>query len=123
MSLLSLHSSKPWKLEGDIETRLLEKQTEIYAADNRLYEPVAIIPHDDVTDTGVPVIIANAHLIIAAPNLLDHLCEVLEWAKGLRGSKSCNPYAVPEVKAALQFLAKLQGAGDWLDAKTKGGTQ
>jgi len=118
---MSLHSPKPWKLAGDIETRLLEKQTEIYAADDRLCEPIAIIPHDDVTDTGVPVIIANAHLIIAAPNLLDHLCEVLEWARGLRGSKHLNPYCVPEVKAALQFLATSQGVSDWRDAKTKGG--
>jgi hypothetical protein len=47
-----------------------------------------------------------------------HLCEVLQWAKGLRGSKNCNPYGVPEVEAALRHLADLQGIKDWLDAKT-----
>ena len=49
---------------------------------------------------------------------LAHLCNVLEWAKGNRGSKHCNPYCVPEVEAALRFLAGLQGIDDYLDAKT-----
>jgi hypothetical protein len=47
-----------------------------------------------------------------------HLCEVLEWGKGNRGRKDCNPYSVPEVEAALRHLADLQGIKDWLDAKT-----
>lgn len=47
-----------------------------------------------------------------------HLCEVLQWAKGLRGPKQTNPYCVPEIQAALKHLADLQGIGDWLDAKT-----
>ena len=55
----------------------------------------------------------------AAPELLDALCNVLEWAKGNRGSKDFNPYGVPEVRAALESLAKLQGIKSYLDAKTK----
>ena len=47
-----------------------------------------------------------------------HLCEVLEWAKGNRGSKSGNPYLIPEIKNALKHLAELQGINDYLDAKT-----
>lgn len=50
---------------------------------------------------------------------MTHLCEVLEWAKGNRGRKDINPYAVPEIKAALAHLADLQGIKDYLDAKTK----
>lgn len=46
------------------------------------------------------------------------LKDVLEWAKGNRGSKEGNPYLIPEVKAALNHLAKLQGINDYLDAKT-----
>jgi hypothetical protein len=46
------------------------------------------------------------------------LCDLLEWAKGNRGSKQGNPYAIPEVKQALQYLAAKQGRKDWLDAKT-----
>lgn len=46
------------------------------------------------------------------------LMDLLEWAKGNRGSKSGNPYGIPEVKAALKHLAKMQGISDYLDAKT-----
>lgn len=35
------------------------------------------------------------------------LMDLLEWAKGNRGSKSGNPYTIPEVKAALKHLASL----------------
>ena len=50
--------------------------------------------------------------------LTSTLCNLLEWAKGNRGSKSGNPYLVPEVKSALQLLAKIQGIENYLDAKT-----
>jgi hypothetical protein len=49
------------------------------------------------------------------------LCDVLEWAKGMRGSKSGSPYGVPEIKAALVYLASKQGKKDWLDADTTKG--
>jgi hypothetical protein len=48
-----------------------------------------------------------------------HLQEVLEWAKGNRGSKEGNPYCFPEIKGALKHLAELQGITDYLDANTK----
>lgn len=57
----------------------------------------------------------------AAPDTTLHLCEVLEWAKGLRGRKDINPYSVPEIKAALIHLAALQGIPDYLDAVTEKG--
>jgi len=47
------------------------------------------------------------------------LCDLLEWAKGNKGSKDINPYGVPEVKAALQHLADMQGIESYLDVKTK----
>jgi len=34
------------------------------------------------------------------------LANLLEWAKGLRGTRRGNPYLVPEVAAALTVLAK-----------------
>lgn len=46
------------------------------------------------------------------------LCDLLEWAKGNRGAKSGNPYLIPEIKAALKHLARLQGIDDHLDVKT-----
>lgn len=47
------------------------------------------------------------------------LCDLLEWAKGNRGRRDINPYGVPEVRAALEHLAKLQGITSYLDAVTK----
>lgn len=54
--------------------------------------------------------------------LLYHLCEVLERIKGNRGVKDCNPYALPEVREALKYIAEVQGFSNYLDAVTdKGG--
>ena len=50
--------------------------------------------------------------------LTSALCNLLEWAKGNRGSKAANPYMVPEVVDALKLLAKIQGVENYLDAKT-----
>lgn len=52
------------------------------------------------------------------------LCDVLEWAKGNRGSKEGNPYGIREIADALKLLAKIQhgpgvGKHAWLDADTK----
>ena len=44
------------------------------------------------------------------------LVNLLEWAKGNRGSKHMNPYGVPEVKLALTTLAELYERVDYLDA-------
>jgi hypothetical protein len=52
---------------------------------------------------------------------IHHLCEVLEWGKGNRGRRDCNPYGVPEIEAALRFLGELQGV-DWLNAETETNT-
>lgn len=49
------------------------------------------------------------------------LCDLLELIKGNRGTYEGNPYAIPEVKAALKHLAELQGIGpnNYLDTITK----
>ena len=53
--------------------------------------------------------------------LEEALCNLLEWAKGNRGSRCGNPYCVPEVRDALKVLARMQGLDEsrWLDAETK----
>ncbi len=43
------------------------------------------------------------------------MLDLLEWAKGNRGSKSMNPYLVPEVAAAMKHLAKRYGFKEWMD--------
>jgi len=54
----------------------------------------------------------------ATDPIIRALADVLEWAKGNRGSKSGNPYGIPEIKAALQVLAKVQGNSSYLDVDT-----
>lgn len=49
----------------------------------------------------------------------EHLANVIEWGIGNRGTKSCNPYSIPEIKSALKHLAKLQGISDHLDVDTR----
>lgn len=51
-------------------------------------------------------------------NLYVDLCNLLEWAKGLRGTKSGNPYMFKEVKDALKTISIIQGHDDYLDADT-----
>ena len=43
------------------------------------------------------------------------LVNLLEWAKGNRGTKHGNPYGVLEVKLALITLAHLWDRDDYLD--------
>lgn len=57
------------------------------------------------------------HMI--AEQAMSELANVLEWAKGQRGTKHCNPYAVPEVKQALQFLGRVNGVSDYLNVDTE----
>ena len=61
---------------------------------------------------------ANAALIAAAPVMYKTIQHLLEWAKGNRGSKTGNPYCIPEVRHALKTLASIQGVKDYLDADT-----
>ena len=66
---------------------------------------------------------ADADFYAASPDLETSLKNVLEWAKGNRGSKHGNPYCVPEVIEALKVLARIQGVSHWYDADTEGGAQ
>ncbi len=40
------------------------------------------------------------------------LYELLQWCVGNRGSKSCNPYTVPQIKEALRAVALHRGFKD-----------
>src|SRR3990167_4576143 len=59
------HTPGPWHLEWRLGDG--DKSSFISADDERIFEYICIIPHDDVTEDGVPVIHANARLIAAAP--------------------------------------------------------
>jgi hypothetical protein len=42
-------------------------------------------------------------------DLVRNLANLLEWAKGNRGERDCNPYCVPEVIEALKCLRSVLG--------------
>ena len=40
---------------------------------------------------------------------IDALGNLIQWAVGNRGTKTGNPYGIPEIRAALETLAKARG--------------
>ena len=105
---MKLNNTKgPWKYEESTKTVRTQKEN---------YWLATVDSWDGAVKDEQP---DNGKLMAAAPELLEALCNVLEWAKGNRGAKDFNPYGVPEVRAALESLAKLQGIESYLDAKTK----
>lgn len=53
--------------------------------------------------------------------LVKSLANLLEWAKGMRGSIEGNPYRFKEVRNALKTLGHLTDdkyTGNWLDVDT-----
>jgi hypothetical protein len=60
------HTPEPWQINWDEDG----KSSEIVGR-GIIVEPIAIIPHDDVTDEGILEVRANARLITAAPKLLE----------------------------------------------------
>ena len=101
------HTKGPWKYEEPTKTIRTQKEN---------YWLATVDSWNGAVKDEQP---NNGKLMAAAPDLLKSLCNLLEWAKGNKGSKHINPYGVPEVKSALETLAKLQGIKDYLDAKTK----
>lgn len=51
----------------------------------------------------------NAQLSGRVDQLEFALANLVEWAKGNRGSKAGNPYLIPEVRTALLTLCPVQG--------------
>ena len=101
------HTKGHWKYEESTKTIRAQKEN---------YWLATVDSWDGAVKDEQP---DNGKLMAAAPEMYQVLCSLLEWAKGNRGSKDFNPYGVPEVKEALQAIAKLQGIENYLDAKTK----
>lgn len=90
------HTPRPWKYD----TALADggsKETPIYGKSSNLFEPVCIIPHDDITDEGYQEVKHNAALISAAPDLLVALEGLLR-----------EPTAEQTVAAAKRAIKKAQ---------------
>ena len=84
------HTKGPWKIEWTYDD--FGKESPIYGKGRALNEPIAIIPHDDITEKGEKEMKANTALILQAPNLLRALAELFSVVdtEGLRqrmGSK------------------------------------
>jgi hypothetical protein len=112
MTHTAKHTPGPWVLSEGNEC--------IYVRSNVHPNAIAAVEYDfnsDIDDTTEEAQ-ANAHLISAAPAMYTAIQHLLEWAKGNRGSKTGNPYCIPEVRHALKTLASIQGVKDYLDADT-----
>jgi len=60
------HTPGPWEIKwigGGKQSPIIPTN----APGSELFEPIAIVPHDDYTEHGLPEIRANAALIAAAP--------------------------------------------------------
>lgn len=95
---MSGHTPGPWKCElfynnGDKYSEVEPKNYKTC----ELHEPICIIPHDDVSEESEPEMLANARLIVAAPDLLAALLWVADHPYA--GGKSFRD--APIVKAAL----------------------
>ena len=79
-ALMSTHTPGPWTYDEQLADSG-NKETEMVGESEHLYEPVCVIPHDDITEEGEREIQANARLIAAAPDLLEALRGVLDIGK------------------------------------------
>lgn len=70
----------------------------------------------DVQGMETEIFFCPQHNLVPLQDALYHL---LEWATGNRGSKSGNPYGIPEVRQALEALNRSHGAenASYLNAK------
>lgn len=94
------HTPGPWTFEVHDGA----KSSAMYAKDDRICEPVCVIPHDDITEEGYEVVLANARLIAAAPDLLA-ACKALlpaGWDDGVMDH-------IPGIKLTRLAIAKAEG--------------
>lgn len=81
-----MHTKGPWKY-NDALADSGDKSTNEYGDSTTLYEPVCIIPHDDITEEGYEEVKANSKLIAAAPELLDSAEAMLNALRNIRDTK------------------------------------
>lgn len=76
------HTPGPWEYDTELADAG-NKSTPMYSeaenVDADIFEPVCIIPHDDITEASYKQVKANARLIAAAPELKDLLIEAHDY--------------------------------------------
>lgn len=109
------HTPGPWKVEADPELKgqhPLHDQRFITSGSHSIediefrYDPDCIIIAKMTDCQNQP---ANAHIIAAAPELLQACQAVMTWAK-TPGNHGGNPYLLEFVKLAAAAIAKAQAA-------------
>lgn len=98
------HTPGPWRAE--IDQSGTYKSSGVYGARRvYLHEPVAAIPHDDITEEGWAEMEANVQLIVAAPDLLvagEMICDLLERGEQIRRA---------EIQVLRDAIVKAGGEG------------
>lgn len=108
------HTPGPWQLDRRAPGA---KESAIFPAseaESELCEPIAIIPHDDVTEGGLREAEANARLIAAAPDhdagaraLLDCLTENDAGMFFVKGGRNADYNAA--IRALRAAIARAEG--------------
>jgi len=102
------HTSGPWIACLNVPTALIPGH--IIKADNEVKTPIALLEEGGGTK-GKPRQIANAHLIAAAPELLDALKKACEVISAVLAENINDPETeLGEVKSAfLRLIKKAEG--------------
>lgn len=106
---MAKHTPGPWKAHFNVPTAMIAGH--IIKTDNDLMRPIASLWEGGGTK-GKPTQIANAHLIAAAPELLEALRSLLAYTDMLDEgcAVSGNPVAEdPAQSAARAAIAKAEG--------------
>ena len=111
---MSAPTPGPWRITESDDGKC--SCIESHSRKSKLNEPVAIIPHDDVTDEGESEIEANVRLILAAKPMLKALKVVRDRAGGWMAAGTSDGVTCKECVA--DFDAALTAVFDAIAAAT-----
>lgn len=95
------HSKGPWKAHLNASFAVIPGH--LVMTDGDVQHPVALLS-EGYGIKGKPTQVANAHLIAAAPELLEHLRFALQFMRGISGDSA-------QVQSIADAIAKAEGRG------------
>jgi hypothetical protein len=104
---MNKHTEAPWRMAASLNNNY-DKETPIYGAESELFEPVAIIKHDDVGDQEE--LEANIRLICAAPDLLCALQAFVEDYKQQHASGDWGNWNLADDPEYMDAVAAIEKA-------------
>jgi hypothetical protein len=102
------HTNGPWKAHLNAPTAVIPGH--LIKTDDDIGHPVAVLWQGGGTE-GKPRQIANAHLIAAAPELLENLSNLVSWAENMGHFSAKDPVFLATIRESKVAIAKAQGNG------------